>query len=67
MRELENTRSSHTGNASIAKLEATVPIAQSREADFTRQVDQGFISSHATHDKNRERVELERDLAIQKA
>ncbi len=56
-----------TVKASIAKLEATVPMAQSREADFTRLVDQGFISSHATQDKIRERVELERDLATQKA
>jgi hemolysin D len=30
-------------------------------------VDQGFISSHATQDKTRERVELERDLVTQKA
>lgn len=56
-----------TVKASIAKLEATLPMAQSREADFTKLVDQGFISSHATQDKTRERVELERDLATQKA
>lgn len=56
-----------TVKASIAKLEATVPMAQSREADFTKLVDQGFISSHATQDKTRERVELERDLATQRA
>jgi hemolysin D len=56
-----------TVKASIAKLEATLPMAQTREADFTKLVDQGFISSHATQDKTRERVELERDLATQKA
>lgn len=56
-----------TVKASIAKLEATVPMAQSREADFTKLVYQGFISSHATQDKTRERVELERDLATQSA
>lgn len=56
-----------TVKASIAKLEATLPMAQSREADFTKLVDQGFISSHATQDKTRERVELERDLATQRA
>lgn len=53
--------------AAIAKLEATVPMAQSREADFKRLVDQGFMSSHATQDKTRERVELERDLSTQRA
>lgn len=56
-----------TVQASIAKLEATLPMAQSREADFTKLVNQGFISSHATQDKTRERVELERDLTTQRA
>ncbi len=56
-----------TVQASIAKLEATVPMAQAREADFTKLVNQGFISGHATQDKTRERVELERDLTTQRA
>lgn len=56
-----------TVQASIAKLEATVPMAQTREADFKALVGQGFISNHATQDKTRERVELERDLATQRA
>ena len=51
----------------IAKLQATVPMAQTREADFKRLVGEGFISSHATQDKTRDRVELERDLATQQA
>ncbi|MBC7618516.1 MAG: HlyD family type I secretion periplasmic adaptor subunit, partial [Candidatus Saccharibacteria bacterium] len=52
-----------TVQASIAKLEATLPLSQSREADYTKLVNQGFISGHATQDKTRERIELERDLA----
>ncbi len=56
-----------TVRESIAKLDATLPMAQAREADFKRLVDQGFISSHSTQDKTRERIELERDLATQKA
>ncbi|WP_295956738.1 HlyD family type I secretion periplasmic adaptor subunit [Rhodoferax sp.] len=56
-----------TVQASIAKLEATVPMAQTREADFKALVGQGFISNHATQDKTRERVEQERDLATQRA
>lgn len=56
-----------TVQATIAKLEATVPMAQARESDFKRLVDQGYISSHATQDKTRERIELERDLATQRA
>jgi hemolysin D len=52
---------------SIAKLEATLPIAQKREADFTRLVEKGYITGHATQDKTRERIEQERDLATQRA
>jgi hemolysin D len=56
-----------TVKETIAKLEATVPMAQIREADFKRLVGEGFISSHATQDKTRERVEMERDLVVQRA
>jgi hemolysin D len=56
-----------TVKASIAKLEATLPMAQTREADFKKLVSQGYISGHATQDKTRERVELERDLSVQRA
>ena len=56
-----------TVKETIAKLEATVPMAQTRETDFKKLVSEGFISSHATQDKTRERVELERDLATQRA
>jgi hemolysin D len=51
----------------IAKLEATLPIAVQREADFKSLTDQGFMSSHAGQDRTRERIEQERDLATQKA
>jgi len=56
-----------TVQQTIVKLEATVPMAQSREADFKRLVGEGFISSQATQDKTRERIELERDLTVQRA
>lgn len=51
----------------VAKLETTLPIARQREADFKQLADQGFMSSHASQDRMRERVELERDLATQQA
>lgn len=56
-----------TVRETIAKLEATVPMAQTREQDFKKLVQEGFISNHATQDKTRERIELERDLATQRA
>lgn len=51
----------------VAKLETTVPIAKQREADFQQLAKQGFMSSHANQDRSRERIELERDLATQRA
>ncbi len=56
-----------TAQAVVSKLETTVPMAQTRETDYKKLVDQGYISGHATQDKTRERVELERDLATQRA
>lgn len=51
----------------VAKLEATLPLARQREADFSKLIDQGFMSSHAGQDRTRERIEQERDLATQRA
>ena len=51
----------------VTKLETTVPIAKQREADFHQLANQGFMSSHANQDRTRERIELERDLATQRA
>jgi hemolysin D len=51
----------------VAKLETTVPLSRQREADFKKLADQGFVASHAGQDRLRERIELERDLATQKA
>lgn len=50
-----------------AKLEATLPMARKRETDFRTLTAEGFISEHAVQDKTRERVEIERDLASQRA
>ena len=51
----------------IKKLEATLPIAKQREADFKNLSEQGFMSSHAGQDRTRERIEQESDLATQRA
>lgn len=52
---------------SIRKLEATLPLARRREADFATLTAQGFLSGHAGQDRTRERIELEGDLATQRA
>ena len=56
-----------TVHETIAKLETTIPLAQAREADYKKLVEQGYVSGHATQDKSRERIELERDLSTQRA
>jgi hemolysin D len=47
----------------VAKLQTTLPMAQTRERDFKALTDQGFVASHAGQDRTRERIEQERDLA----
>jgi len=56
-----------TVRETVAKLEATLPIAKQREDDFKRLRSEGFVSDHAGQDRTRERIEQERDLATQRA
>ena len=56
-----------TVRETIAKLDATLPMARQRETDFKALTDQGFMSGHAGQDRTRERIEQERDLATQQA
>jgi hemolysin D len=51
----------------LAKLDTTVPLARQREDDFKALADQGYVAGHAGQDRTRERIELERDLATQRA
>jgi hemolysin D len=46
----------------VGKLEATLPMARRREADFKSLSDQGYVGSHESQDRTRERVEMEKDL-----
>lgn len=52
-----------TAEQLIAKLQASLPLVRQREADFQALADQGFMSSHGTQDRRRERIEMEQDLA----
>ncbi len=56
-----------TVRETIAKLEATLPMARQREMDFKALTEKGFMSGHAGQDRTRERIEQERDLATQQA
>lgn len=56
-----------TNREVVTKLEATLPLAKKREEDFRQLAEQGFMAGHAGQDRTRERIELERDLATQRA
>jgi hemolysin D len=56
-----------TARAAVGKLEVTLPLSQQREQDAKRLADQGFMAAHMAQDRTRERIELERDLATQRA
>jgi hemolysin D len=56
-----------TAEQVVAKLSSTLPLAQAREKDYEGLAQQGFMGAHATQDRKRERIELERDLATAKA
>lgn len=56
-----------TAEQLVAKLQATLPLAQQREKDFKSLTEQGFVANHAGQDRTRERIELERDLATAQA
>jgi hemolysin D len=51
----------------IGKLEATLPIARQREADSKVLAEQGYMPVHQAQDRTRERIEMERDQATQRA
>lgn len=51
----------------VAKLEATLPIARRREADYKNLVDRAFVSQHGYLEHEQARIEIERDLAYQRA
>ncbi|ATE61106.1 HlyD family type I secretion periplasmic adaptor subunit [Thauera sinica] len=51
----------------VAKLDATLPIARRREADYKNLVERAFVSQHGYLEQEQARIEIERDLAYQRA
>lgn len=56
-----------TAEQVVSKLSSTLPLALAREKDYEGLAQQGFIAEHATQDRQRERIELERDLGTARA
>ncbi len=66
--ETQRRRAEQTvAQQSSARIEATLPLVRTREADYQALVKQGFMSTHATQDRQRERIDMERELATLKA
>lgn len=66
--ELARAQAEHAATRELAaKLEATLPLARRREADFKGLVDKAFVSQHGYLDREQARIETERDLAFQQA
>lgn len=53
-----------THREAIARVEALLPLARQREQDFDKLASEGFVAAHAGQDRRRERIELERELAL---
>jgi hemolysin D len=56
-----------TGSEGLRKLNETLPLVLQRESDYKSLIAQGFVASHVQQDRTRERIEVERDHAIQHA
>ncbi|MDY0012325.1 MAG: HlyD family type I secretion periplasmic adaptor subunit [Rhodocyclaceae bacterium] len=66
--ELARAQAEHAATRElVAKLQATLPIAQRREADYKGLVEKAFVSQHGYLDRQQARIETERDLAYQQA
>jgi hemolysin D len=61
-------RTAELGSAKelLAKLAATVPIAQRRAQDYKNLVQQSFVSQHGYLEREQARIEQERDLTFQR-
>ncbi len=56
-----------TAREEVDKLQTTLPLARQREEDMKSLSTQGYVASHTTQDRTRERIELEKDLATARA
>src|SRR5690606_31952255 len=51
----------------VAKLQESLPIAQQLAADYKRLLDKAYIAKHAYLEKEQQRLNQERELAVQQA
>ncbi len=63
----QRTAEIQAAQAWVAKLQESLPIAQQLAADYKRLLDKAYIAKHAYLEKEQQRLNQERELAVQQA
>lgn len=63
----QRTAEIQAARAWVAKLQESLPIAQQLAADYKRLLDKAYIAKHAYLEKEQQRLNQERELAVQQA
>lgn len=63
----QRTAEIQAARAWVAKLQETLPIARQLAADYKRLLDKAYIAKHAYLEKEQQRLDQERELAVQQA
>ena len=63
----QRTAEIQAARAWVAKLQESLPIAKQLAADYRRLLDKAYIAKHAYLEKEQQRLNQERELAVQQA
>lgn len=63
----QRTAEIQAARAWVAKLQESLPIARQLAADYKRLLDKAYIAKHAYLEKEQQRLNQERELAVQQA
>ncbi len=61
----QRTAEIQAAHVRVAKLQESLPIAQQLAADYKRLLDRAYIAKHAYLEKEQQRLDQERELAVQ--
>ncbi len=57
----------HGAEAEISKLEATLPIEQTKEQDYAKLAEKGYVGLHQYYGEKQAVIQMKQDLAAQRA
>ncbi|AGI23741.1 HlyD family secretion protein [Pseudomonas sp. ATCC 13867] len=63
----QRTAEIQAARAWVAKLQESLPIARQLAADYKRLLDKAYVAKHAYMEKEQQRLDQERELAVQQA